>query len=86
MKWTVSPVTGTRRDRAGFRVPIIRATLLCGFHPAITHKGEHGKRVLEGVAKRWNATGFVPSVFHRPTCCADFAPAGRQKLLTQSNP
>lgn len=85
MKWTVSPITGTRRDKARLRVPTVRATLLCGFYPAIEHRGEHGRRVLEAVAAAWNRGGFVPSVFHRPTCCADLGPAGRRKLLTESN-
>lgn len=74
--WLVLTKTSTRknrrsRERESRMLTYLAATADC-YHVL---PGVHGRRVLEAVARAWNATGYQTSI--RPTRC--FADGGRRK-------
>ena len=85
MKWILDTRRSVRRSRA--RIPEARSVSIL-MHRAsagvvILH-GEHGRRVLEAAAARWNAEGFDPPG-QVTRCAADHqTEAGRRKYLTKS--
>jgi hypothetical protein len=81
--WLTITTEAKRRSRARIKETRVR-TVLC-HHPdaVLVLTGEHGRRVLEQVAERWNSSGYTTSSsFTR--CRADFPTEAARKSFTLS--
>jgi hypothetical protein len=83
--WILATRRTVRRSRA--RIPEARSVSILMHRSSagvITLNGEHGRRVLEAAAARWNAENFDPPG-EVTRCAADYlSKAGRRKYLSGS--
>lgn len=84
MIWILSTRQSIRRSRARITEERLTCTLMhMTSAGTITLRGEHGRRVLEAIADRWNAQGFdPPGTITR--CAGDhLSETARRKYLAQ---